>query len=506
MIRVCLFTDSSTDDGDERARSASRHRKLPMIPSTSTRQRMYTPTYKYAINWLNKHKDTLDLALDLLEIHPSLINDESCNKLRQFIQRQSGSNEVKLDIDQNLELKTAVPLPEILVSHVQDELLVKQKPVSSGRGKICVCGDVEAEKWQRLLVRLCCKYTVTCSPVDSNQSEDHADCEVFLFLLDSKSFASDCCHQALRQAYSANLAVVFVRDMEFELYGTNGMTSQKFCSLNESADMINFESYLKAQDLSSLSCLRATSPTSYLRKTVNFHGSARNLSSVRTISRSTDSGIGGSGCSSRNSFSSSKSPNLLDIDESRFPFGTDNQRTIMTDDDRIKISKIINAEYGMAVTYHSLYHDTCEQRITAVIDSRLPPRNQVLSDIPPTPSAVSSNTDLTIPSLSSSLSRTTVSSEQFVQPQHKVEFGRRRRSVTFLDDKSKLRRGSIPTETVFLLSDPLAEDSPVIVHWPKDYSKQSISNSSSIDSFGFQEVDLSKQVNELDLFTDSEYE
>lgn len=456
---------------------------------------MYTPTYRYAINWLNKNKDTIDLAVDLLNIHPSLINQDSCIKLRHFMARSKNSNmDVKLEIDPAQNEVSGSALPEILVSEVPDQTLNKV----SKTPRLCVCGDIEADKWHRLLVSLCCKYSVTCVPTDIDCRRFQAEADLFVFLLDSKSSACDKSNQTLRQAYLSNTAVVFVRDMEFDLYDMQCVTPTKLCNLREASDLLKLESLLKGNDVSPVPSL-TPSPTKYIHKSLGLFGSGRNLYSCSSLSRSIDSGIGRSACSSRTSFSPTKTANLLNVDDSHMS-ESDFQKTAMTDDERINISKLMNSQCGSSsLSYHHLYHDTCIDRINTVIEQKLLANRGAVNQSDRTSSSMSlsSNPESTV---------RVIGSATTPEPRDKINWSKRRRSVTFVDEKPRLRRGSIPTETVFLLSDPLSEDSPVVVHWPKDFTKQSISNSSSIDSFGFQEVDLSKQVNELDLFTDSEYE
>ena len=470
---------------------------------------MYTPSYRHAANFLNKNKDNVDLTLDLIDLYPSLINQDSCTKLRRFIggaKNSYNNTDVKVDIDnfQDQDNGTTA-LPEILVSQVTDELLGNNnKQYDLVTPRLCVCGDVEADKWHRLLVNLCCKYSVTCVPVDKDCSLGQTDVDLFVFLLDSKSFDCDKCRQTMRQAYISNTTVLFVRDMEFELFDIQCITPTKLCNYNEASEILGLNSIVKGSDANSMSSLSPL-PAKYAQRSHGLMGSGRSLYSCGSLSRFTDSGLGRSGCSSRTSFSPSKSPSLIEVEESRILFEADMNRTTMTDDERIKISRIINSEYGSALTYHYLYHDTCVQRIHSVIANKIKSTNNVntkRTEQKPSSLSMKSKTGSPI-DLSPS---TSPEPKERVTVPPKTDLAKRRRSVTFLDERALLRRGSVTSDTVYVITDPMSDGSPVIVHWPKDLMKEPISNSPSIESFGFQEVDLSKSVNELDLFEDSEYE
>lgn len=501
---------------DQKSTGASRtHRKLPVIPaSANRRQKMCSQSYRYAVNWFNKNCNTIDVALELLDMHPNLLNHSVCSKLKHFVNHaRNGNNDVRVDIDTDNESRKQrdINLPEILVSQVQDvnsRFCVSHSELAETKTThLEVCGDVQSEKWQRLVVDLCCKYSVSCVSPDSDVIQQRSDDYVFVFLLDSTSYNSDICRKALRQAYISSKPVLYVRDMEFEMLDNHFICHQSCCSVGEAVNTLRMDSYHRESDLKSVTSYNLSLPS---RSSPRSSFSSRsNFGSTRSMSRSTDSGLGRSGCSSRNSFSPNKSPKLLDVADCRIEMDMNTNRPALTDDDHLNISKIIHAEYGMALTYHLLYHDTCTRRIQTVVSSKISQDAHDSSKLLSTtsvPMPRSQSAGSTLYDTSSTNRTSTFVDTSDYRPKPTFEFSRRRRSIAFVDDTVHVRRPSISTETVFLLSDPMSGDDPVIVHWPKDSSQQSISSSPSIDSFGFQEVDLSKRVNELDLFTDSEHD
>ncbi|XP_052766047.1 uncharacterized protein LOC128213956 [Mya arenaria] len=483
-------------------------RRLPSVPGKTRGQRILVPTYRHAVNWFNKNRETLDLITGLLEVHPSLIYQEPCTKLRNFLSAVHTDTSTRIsdvfrhsDINDQHQVNSSIlngsetqksmsvsNVPEILVSKPEDENSSLSDPCSTQRGDcqcVCICGDVDNEKWHRLVVNLTCRFQVRCHPaeVDTHGVElgtglDMHAVGTFVYLLDSKSFLNERCRDALRKAINLNIPLVFVRDMEFNMdHVRNEQTFQ------EREDFID-ETLLNAG---------ANSPLMFSRKSrINDLCIHRPIRYHHLSSRSVDSGFDPqspvpgkqSPVSGKQSPVSGKQP-CSSYDHSN-------------DDD---IDRLISDEFGLALTYHHLYHSSCINRIVNVIADKRHNRDVIR----PSSGLPFSTYTFTDPAIRCQRKSTSFSQ---MESEHRYEGPEieRRGSRASVGSHSLDSIESTSSETMFIVSRPLDSQTPVVVRWPREVEagEAPISNSPSIDSFGFQDIDLSKSVNELDWFDESE--
>ncbi|WAR20099.1 hypothetical protein MAR_037353, partial [Mya arenaria] len=128
-------------------------RRLPSVPGKTRGQRILVPTYRHAVNWFNKNRETLDLITGLLEVHPSLIYQEPCTKLRNFLSAVHTDTSTRIsdvfrhsDINDQHQVNSSIlngsetqksmsvsNVPEILVSKPEDENSSLSDPCSTQR-------------------------------------------------------------------------------------------------------------------------------------------------------------------------------------------------------------------------------------------------------------------------------------------------------------------------------------------------------------------------------------
>lgn len=468
-------------------------RRLPAIP-TKGRQRSSSQTLRFAVTWLQKNKDTLDTALAMLEAHPNLIHQECCGKINQFVTNFALRNTLKVYKDDTDALmsqqrgqthknfspssstecsNSKVPkleVPEIYVSQPEDDensSFPGTRPESRGIHKVCICGDVDSEKWYRLIVNLSCQFLVHCVAAESetrrrsNASEDIHDVATFVFLLDNKSFHSHVCRRALRNAVDSNVSVVFVRDMEFNM------------DLHyEHTHRHSYNSYThgpkdKTRSVPNMPLLSRDSTLSDLSVPKN-----------REIHK-----LGGR----------VGSPGPKPRHDSPVPtFASD---TFLHADVEYDLDRFIHEGYGVALTYHALYHGACLHRIENVVADRC---HGFLS------SHNHGNLPFSTYTSSDSAFSDTYSSPTPEPPREMtsptLELDVRRTGRKSVDANSMDSIDSSASETLFLVSRPLEIVNPVVIRYPHETVQGDISSSPSIDSFGFQDIDLSKRVNEIDWF------
>ncbi|KAH3852734.1 uncharacterized protein LOC127874673 [Dreissena polymorpha] len=458
------------DPSDTMSSSGGReNRPIPSLPTPKwLHPRPSRLSHRHAACWLRKHKATLDSLLNVLETYPSLLYQETCWNLRRFVESRQlvcrGYQAAKSP-NRRMGAQTDTTLPKIFVSHADNDVIDKNK--TSTRLPIRICGDVDNDKWHRLIVNLSCKFSIICHPAgDINgacaNEIDELKMGVFVFLLDSKSFASEECRKMLSKAIAANMSIVFVRDMEFEINESEN-ESDVFKYTEHENDLK--ETFTEEKTFPLVQSARSSRlRTSNLLSPVMVFSAEQQRRNVSTLPYVSPSG------SRSQSYPGTPAPA---------------SNWVASDPENIDIDQVLCEEYGLALTYHQMYHGACMNRIISVIESKFHMGRESRASVHSQFSAYASSDS--------------AFSESFQSPviSHDVERTGRARpeSVSSMD--------SCASDTVYLVAH--ANGEPVVMRVKDADSATALPDSPSIDSFGFQDVDLSKRINELDFYDESEF-
>ncbi|XP_053393280.1 uncharacterized protein LOC128555287 isoform X2 [Mercenaria mercenaria] len=518
----CECDDNVSNMMEKRTdRLTPQHRRLPTVPHIFKPQRSPLTIYRDAGERMSERQQTTNRTTELNKQNSKPLKRRSRERIHDIDSRLSfkDSSGMKRDVN-NLKPKTdicqdddevdkthstdtdiddnLVFVPEILISHVEndEDCIQWNKPIH-----VFVCGHVDNGLWHRMLVDLCREFSVRCT-----SPSDYPECnrwlpktDVFVFLIDEISARASPYKDQLRLAIMLDLNIVYVRDLGFELTkGENGKpVSHGNLETENNVEHLNSES--NSNNLLHPNILGKSPVKLLLNSTV-----------VSTETREEAPAL------HVNSFG-----HIHSVGEAHDTCGRR----------EVDINKIIEIEYGTALVYHDLYHTKCIERIVSSINrngsnlksgatSLSHSRQSIMSEAMSlahsrqsmTSEAVSlahSRNSLNTPAFSiySNVSNDSALGDMFhrMTPEPNVpEAGEHllfERSKS-LDEPSFPSGLSSPTETIYLVAPNTSSEKPKVFHWPADVEKD-IVNSPSIDSFGFQDIDLSKRVNEIDLFEEN---
>ncbi|KAL3874923.1 hypothetical protein ACJMK2_037875 [Sinanodonta woodiana] len=207
----------------------SASRIAPRIPSTS-RLNVFRPTFRSAVVWMQLNQDALNMAVNLLQIYPTLIKQKMCERLADYISRvklfnngpsskkQTSSSSSMKTMSSKQELK----VPEIQITKEFDDDERRIQSYEKETNRIFICGDKTSEKWSALVVALSEHFHVRCSP-NPESSPVIEVCrlllgnDAFIFLMDSVTIKNESYLQQLRFAAEAGLRIFCIREPHFSL-------------------------------------------------------------------------------------------------------------------------------------------------------------------------------------------------------------------------------------------------------------------------------------------------
>lgn len=481
-----------------RENRTAHHRSLPTIPQIYRKLTAFPATHRDAEDWLATIRPTIDRAVQIIERYPDLKKENSCEKLNEFGKRKAskgrnGENRSTIKTkdktrtvaevgDDNQIHKpqtdaedSGLSVPEILVSQADDD---EFQFVGNQPRRVYVCGYVDNDLWHRLLVDLCKKYSIRCmAPTDYPECNRWlSEADVFLFLMDDTSVKEYPYQDQLRMAVVLDLNIVYVRDLGFEL--KIDQTSRKNPKKSET---------LRAHSQNKVPlCTEFPSSSNLLHPNLPFERmSCLPLDSAETgeeelLPRDLH------GIVSPPPNRHIKSPDVK---------GGKLQSHFRPE---IDVAKITEKEYGTALVYHHLYHSRCLDRIISAINS------QEVNLMGRSTSVTNSRHSLLTPFSTYSMYSGSSNDSAVGDMYHRMTPEPSDAEVVVELDQSFEENSNQSelslTETIYLVCPAVGDTKPKVFHWPEDVKKEIITNSPSIDSFGFQDIDLSKRINELDLF------
>ena len=523
-------------------RTTRRQRKLPSMPQ-SRRVQEFWPTFRGAVDWMQKHQEIIETALNLLEIYPKLIQHKSCDRLWDFISKVAyfDKQEVTMLDHRSGKLKeskrkmvTDNNIPSISVTETKDNKTQKEE-VSS----VYVCGDSKDEKWQSLVLGLSGRFSVKSSTEKKVfTSEDDLkwviNTDSFIFLMDSKTVADMFYLDKLQTALAWKVSVIFVRDPSFvlpdvlpnsvlkllkakdaddtKLWGPLLMRASSAKAYSEhatskhdirplSTSLIDSDYY--EQSIVDFRQSKASLPLSTLSKSPFCNSGSLSLPVIPDIptqksflksSKSDSSGLSNAERSIKiqdsHHISTKPAENSLKVEDS------DSASVGTSPLSSVTFSDILSKGYENAILYHHLYHNECLDRLTAVLVEG--------SDLTEFTSLNSTNSNTNTPSevlfkLEDSSVDDVDAHFPNVQDMAKAAKQNLNKEKRLSLESERLSDSGLssPVETIYLIySDN--KGGPELVHWPVREHRE-VSASPSIESLGFQDVDLSKNVNQIDL-------
>jgi hypothetical protein len=530
--------------GRQADRNTSQNRRLPPTPLSIASQMTIRQKTEDQMpsNWSKNRKATN--CKDNLEVqHKSretqrecgvkhslkegnAVNIKSRNNLKQTAVKDNCSNNANMTKKRQSAVKDSLFVPEILISHVGNDDEYGQTNTSKN---VYVCGNLDNDMWHRLLVDLCREFSVRCiSPSEYPECNKWlSKTDVFVFLMDDVSVIEPAFKDQLRMALMLDLYIVYVRDLGFELK-TGGKWDGiwKSESVKERSNPEQTDPNIKAEMLITQQVdpdIASLEEGGRRRKSVDekedmYLGS---VDSATIIHPSNISVI-------RDNLNSSTKSDYLSSDTYRATLSADECGKVYPGGE-IDINEVIESEYGTSLVYHDLYHPKCLERIISSIKSHDPKVISGATSLTRSQHSLMSSTmslghrsrsvscnelshDGTRPylhtpalSMFSSVSNDSAVGDMFhrMSPEPYAQEADKQLPVerSFSpNDNSLSSRQFSQSETIYIVSPDSGNEKLRVFHWPEDVEKESIANSPSIDSLGFQDIDLSKRVNEIDLF------
>ena len=211
-------------------------RRLPEMLNNSARSNAtanamssMSPSFSGAVAWLRRHRDQLNITLQLIRMYPNLIQD-SCldgfwDFLQEIVQAERDSEENTSDIlQENLSSS---------MSHAneQDAFPVRVFPPTPGLNRhrpapsvyLCTQNLKDGNFMQDATVNTLLKsllqmvYVKVCKSGRSDETEFILSSDVFLFILNEANLSDKSCIDRLSVAVRKNIPVIMVRDPGYTL-------------------------------------------------------------------------------------------------------------------------------------------------------------------------------------------------------------------------------------------------------------------------------------------------
>ena len=521
-----------------------RQRKLPSLPHTRRSQEFW-PTFRGAIDWMHKNQYTIETALNLLEIYPKLIQHKSCDRLWDFVskvaffdKRENTERNGKIEFKNEAKDKMVRETNEIPAISVTDDNKKGHEKIKF----VYICGNVAEENWQSLVLGLSERFFVRCSNEKKIVTADEnlvwvTNVDAFIFLMDNRTISDLFYLDQLETALAWKKQVTFVRDPSFELPDPLPTSVSKISDLHSLNEIFPLELYSRRatsakqdykpnsyrQDARSLSVnqldaenydylsadfrqLKTSRPSTACSR-LSFESTlSLNLPTIPLTSTPTRpfyrKSLSDSGASPRNEVLSKR----IDSETSPIPLSS-------TPVPSIPFSDFIAKGYDSAILYHPLYHTECLDRIDAVLREETFMNDFTWKTSSTSASTISDkvmykNEDSAIDDIelhfhheNSAIGETDANFGRKMELSKETKNINNEKRVSLESEKLSDSGLSSPIETIYAIYSENKSE-PELVHWPVRHSN--VSGSPSVDSFGFQDVDLSKSVNQLDLTSDDE--
>ncbi|XP_071081145.1 uncharacterized protein [Haliotis cracherodii] len=220
-----------------------RRRKLPYVQRHRSQQlHSFWPTFRGALAWMRKNQETLNTAISLLDIYPSLIQDSCMDVFWEFLKPYVVSDDTKkikkVPLDKTDDRKSRrgqstakvkpPPIPIISVTNDLDDDIddvIKDSDFNQRKTKLYISGqsqsDVLMSPFSKLTSELKEEYSIQAK-VPSNYSahklcQSLSDCEIFLFLMSQESVFNPSSYRDLSAAWTMDIPTVFVKPPGFKL-------------------------------------------------------------------------------------------------------------------------------------------------------------------------------------------------------------------------------------------------------------------------------------------------
>ncbi|XP_067682090.1 uncharacterized protein [Haliotis asinina] len=220
-----------------------RRRRLPYVQRHKP-QHLHTfwPTFRGALAWMRKNQETLNTAISLLDIYPSLIQDSCMDVFWEFLKPYVVSDDTKklkkVSLDKIDDRKSSrgqttakVKPPAIPIISVTNDLddytddLIKDSDFNQRKTKVYISGQPQSDflksPFYQLTSQLKETYNIQAE-VPSNYSahkicESLSDCEIFMFLMSQESVSNPASYRDLSAAWTMDVPTVFVKPPGFTL-------------------------------------------------------------------------------------------------------------------------------------------------------------------------------------------------------------------------------------------------------------------------------------------------
>ena len=437
-------------------------------------------TYRESETWLQRHQEILNKSVSLLEMHPKLIQLRCCDRLWDYISKVSVVSYeedstrfkgVSLNTIEESKRPGNLQIPEISVSD-SDVQHVAEKPSVK---KVYVCGIHADSKWHRLIIGLCLKFFVRCGGGASDRDDSNVldEIDVVLFILNEQTVNKPEHVKLLTTALNSGKHVLFLRLEDYILPKNLPQAEYDIAEQPENLNTIQNDDKISTGIMSGsqMTLVDDSRPSSNMSQGLRPDSGIGLLSGRQSI------------CSVDCKDPANKTE--IPVDENLAPIIDPSENSQLftkassfqnLDNSTPDLSYVFRSGYKKAFVYNTDNHATFLEILKTNIEQY---SNEHLNNI-----MVNSNTD-------QNLNTNTIETAD-------------QTDVIETFNKSRPRRESVDTVFVICSSDPTPGVEPRIVRYPKDLYKMNIPLSSSMESFGFQDVDLSKTLNDTDWFTPEE--
>ena len=519
---VSMHTIFILGPGRVSERNTRRQRKLPSMPHTRRVQEFW-PTFRGAVDWMQKHHETIETALNLLEIYPKLIQHRSCDRLWEFISKvayldkqeaTNNNNKVEKGKDSTSKMVKDSNIPSISVTGTKDD-----KPRGEDINSVYVCGDMDDEQCQSLVLGLLGRFSIRSSnevsgKVPKGDLNTIINADTFVFVMNAKTVTDIYYLNRLETALAWKMAVTFVRDPSFVLPDTlpnaviNVPRTNYIDDINNVAPTFSRASSAKERHIYNAS-RQETRPVS-TSCIDNYEQSVVDLRLSRPSSSVSKTGLVSS--------ASLSLPTLPDISIQKPLFHKSDSHSMpntavkpqahtaehmlrLREADcapqslQLNLSDILTKGYAESILYSRLYHNECLERLITMITNGADLSESTTFIKPP----MINHSNKIINSTNEFVGDAIGAAVHHLQDLPKEAKENLNEEKRMSLESERLSDNGLPdaVETIYLVySENKAQ--PERVHWPIE-EHCTVTESPSIESIGFQDVDLSKNVNQIDL-------
>ena len=539
-----------------------------------TRTQGFWPTFRGAVDWMQKHQDIVETALNLIEIYPKLIQHKSCDRMWEFISKTafyqkkelfSRNNKPGSKTKDKAETVTeANEIPKISITETKDSTNIIRN--------VYFCGNTMDENWQSFVTGLSNKFFVgSCKGKALSASETETEtilsADYFIFAIEDKTINEPYYLNQLHTALTWRIPVTFVRDPSFvipdpmpdSVFKTSDSSGcstqldheasitpttskketktkyyrQETRALSEGQIDKEIKSqYLKTRSASNT--IKSSRPISPYSQYSSDSSMSLNLPPIPlSLSQTSVSELRKSHSVSSYLSESGQENSLKDSETSAvdktsrknpqdsatgsltragYVNGLNDSETISVDttlpkNKVVSFSEFLTRGYDTAVLYHRLYHHECLDRIAAVLKDEALSSDTAWSKVSDLEQTKQGQSDLKTEKASidkDECDGPDIEPVACSKPELTKETKQERNNKKRVSMESNIipnRKLSSPIETFYVVYSD-SKDGPEIVHWPVREHRE-VSGSPSLESFGFQDVDLSLNVN-IDLSSSEE--